>query len=69
VREIKVNFPKKQEKHDVLATLWARTKIDDLMSKDYRSVENREEARKEVISQITGFFQFVGYLIRSDRRR
>ncbi len=53
VREIKVNFPKKEKKHDVLATLWARTKIADLMSKDYRTVENREQAQAEVKNQIT----------------
>ncbi len=53
VREIKVNFPEKQPAHDVLATLWARTKIDDLMSKDYQSVENREKAAAEIVSQIT----------------
>ncbi len=33
-REINVDFPAVQPQHDVLATLWARTKIDDLMMQD-----------------------------------
>lgn len=33
-REIQVEFPASQPQHDVLATLWARTKIDDLMMQD-----------------------------------
>ena len=35
VREIAVNFPEADPNHDVLATLWARTKIDELASQDY----------------------------------
>ncbi|HLM00982.1 MAG TPA: VIT domain-containing protein, partial [Pyrinomonadaceae bacterium] len=35
VREINVNFPENEQAHDVLATLWARTRIDDLTSQDY----------------------------------
>ena len=31
-REIAVNFPGDEKTHDVLATLWARTKIEHLMS-------------------------------------
>jgi Ca-activated chloride channel family protein len=30
-RQIPVDFPAQQPQHDVLATLWARTKVDDLM--------------------------------------
>ncbi len=33
-REIAVDFPASQPQHDVLATLWARTKIDDLTMQD-----------------------------------
>ncbi len=40
VREIAVNFPESETGHDVLATLWARTRIDDLMSQDYAGVQN-----------------------------
>ncbi|MGH9630336.1 MAG: hypothetical protein ACRD7E_18645, partial [Bryobacteraceae bacterium] len=31
VRDIKITLPANEPRHDVLATLWARTKIDDLM--------------------------------------
>lgn len=40
VREIAVTFPENEPNHDVLATLWARTRIDDLMSQDYVGVQN-----------------------------
>lgn len=40
VREIPVNFPDSEANHDVLATLWARERIDDLMSQDYAGVQN-----------------------------
>ncbi len=40
VREIAVNFPESEPNHDVLATLWARKRIDDLMSQDYAGVQN-----------------------------
>lgn len=40
VREIAVNFPENEPAHDVLATLWARTRIDDLMSQDYQGIQN-----------------------------
>ena len=35
VREIPVEFPEAMASHDVLASLWARTRVDDLMSQDY----------------------------------
>jgi Ca-activated chloride channel family protein len=38
VREIPINFPENESKNDVLATLWARTRIDDLTKKDYKGV-------------------------------
>lgn len=55
IREIKVDFPNKEEKHDVLATLWARTKIDDLMSQDYTTIASggNQNASESIISQIT----------------
>jgi Ca-activated chloride channel homolog len=39
-REIPVNLPDSEPKHDVLATLWARTKIDSLM---HDGVDKRDE--------------------------
>ena len=44
VREIPVNFPEAESANDVLATLWARTKIDDLMSKSLKYDANEDEA-------------------------
>ena len=39
VREIPVQFPDNEARHDVLATLWARQRIDDLMAQDYRGAQ------------------------------
>jgi Ca-activated chloride channel family protein len=38
VREIPVDFSA-QSQHDVLATLWARTRVDDLMSQDFKGAQ------------------------------
>lgn len=40
VREIRVNLPDQQPSHDVLATLWARTKIEDIMAQDWAGVQS-----------------------------
>ncbi|HEX8000610.1 MAG TPA: VIT and VWA domain-containing protein [Pyrinomonadaceae bacterium] len=40
VREIPIELPQSQPQHDVLATLWARTRIDDLMSQDYAGAQH-----------------------------
>ena len=40
VREIPVEFPESEPRHDVLATLWARRKIDDLMGKDMQGLQS-----------------------------
>ncbi len=53
VREIAVNFPASESRNDVLATLWARTKIDDLMKQDYRGVQDGS-AKPEVQNTIAG---------------
>jgi hypothetical protein len=39
VRKIDVEFPGFEPEHDVLATLWARTKIADLMAQDYNGIQ------------------------------
>ncbi|MDT4955416.1 MAG: Ca-activated chloride channel [Acidobacteriota bacterium] len=54
VREIPVELPEAEARHDVLATLWARTRIDDLMSKDYGGVQqdNAHADVKETITQL-----------------
>ncbi|HXF40914.1 MAG TPA: VIT domain-containing protein [Blastocatellia bacterium] len=51
VREIPVEFPDNEPRHDVLATLWARTRIDELMSQDYSGVQSgnpRDELREAI---------------------
>ena len=49
VREIPVNFPESDANHDVLGTLWARTRIDDLTSQDYT---NNKPEIKDAITNI-----------------
>src|SRR5882672_175225 len=39
VREIAVEFPESESQHDVLSSLWARSRIDDLMGQDYNGVQ------------------------------
>ena len=38
-RDIDLNFTDEEPQHDVLAALWARTKIDDLMSQDWQGMQ------------------------------
>src|SRR6266550_3495692 len=54
VREIPVDFPEVQSQHDVLASLWARDRIDDLMGQDYAGLQqgNMRPELKETITQI-----------------
>jgi Ca-activated chloride channel homolog len=52
IREIPVDFSNSQTQHDVLATLWARTRIDDLMSQDFKGAQQgnmQEEVKKNII--------------------
>jgi Ca-activated chloride channel family protein len=53
VREIPVDFSSAQTR-DVLATLWARTRVDDLMSKDFNGVQqgNMKDDVKQSIVQL-----------------
>jgi len=52
VRDIPVDLPENEPRHDVLATLWARTRIDDLMSQDYNGIQ-RGAPRADVSEAIT----------------
>jgi Ca-activated chloride channel family protein len=50
-REIKLNLPAAEPKHDVLATLWARTRVDDLMGQDFYGMQRgtvRDDLRKQI---------------------
>jgi Ca-activated chloride channel family protein len=52
IREIPVDFSSLQTQHDVLATLWARTRIDDLMSQDFKGAQQgtmQEEVKQNII--------------------
>ncbi|MGH9798730.1 MAG: VIT and vWA domain-containing protein, partial [Blastocatellia bacterium] len=53
-RDIPVELPESQNEHDVLATLWARTRIDDLMSQDYSGIQSGspKDDVKEAITQL-----------------
>jgi len=54
VREIPVEFSNAQTQHDVLATLWARTRVDDLMSQDFKGAQQGTmgEDVKQAITQL-----------------
>jgi hypothetical protein len=54
VREIPVDFSDSQPQHDVLSTLWARTRIDDLLSQDFKGAQRGEmkPELKETITQL-----------------
>jgi Ca-activated chloride channel family protein len=68
VREIPVTFPESEAGHEVLATLWARTRIDDLMSQDYQGAQNgnmKDELKNTIVGLgleyhlLTQFTSFV----------
>lgn len=52
VRELQIELPDQQPEHDVLATLWARTRIDRLMSEDFQGLQNGN-AKPDVREAIT----------------
>jgi Ca-activated chloride channel family protein len=52
VREIPVALPDSEPQHDVLATLWARTRIDDLMAQDLEGIQTGH-ARTDIREPIT----------------
>jgi Ca-activated chloride channel family protein len=54
VREIPVELPEAEARHDVLQTLWARTRIDDVMKGDYAGVQggNAHADVKETVTQL-----------------
>ncbi len=53
VREIPVDFSS-TEQHDVLATLWARNRVDDLMSQDFNGAQRgaMKDDVKQAITQL-----------------
>ncbi|MCM3903644.1 MAG: VIT and VWA domain-containing protein [Pyrinomonadaceae bacterium] len=53
VRDIPVAFPEAKTQHDVLAPLWARSRIDDLMSQDFNGMQ-QDTMRPDLKETITG---------------
>jgi Ca-activated chloride channel family protein len=54
VRDIPVSFPETMASHDVLSSLWARRRIDDLMSQDYAGAQSGQMKPdlKQTITQV-----------------
>lgn len=72
-REIAVDFPQRESKHDVLASLWARRKIDDLMNRDLAGVQRGaiDPGTKEAITQLGLHYklmtQYTSFIAVEDR--
>jgi len=52
VREIPVDFSSSQSQNEVLSTLWARTRVDDLMSQDFKGAQQgvmKDDVKQAVI--------------------
>jgi len=52
VRDIPVDFSKTESQNDVLSTLWARTRVDDLMSQDFKGAQQgfmKDDVKQAVI--------------------
>ena len=53
MRDIPVEFPETIASHDVLAPLWARAQIDDLMSQDFNGAQSgAAQELKDTITQL-----------------
>lgn len=51
-RMVNIDLPARETRHDVLATLWARTKIEDLMAQDYAGAQHgtiKDELRNQIV--------------------
>jgi Ca-activated chloride channel family protein len=51
-RDIKVDFAGSEPQHDALATLWARTRVEDLMSQDYAGAQ-QDKMKPELQTTVT----------------
>jgi Ca-activated chloride channel family protein len=54
VRDIPVEFPETMASHDVLASLWARARVDDLMGQDFNGAQSgaMRQDLKDTITQL-----------------
>ncbi len=72
-RDIAVNLPGAEPKHDVLASLWARRKVDDLMGRDWNGMQhgNPQGDLREQITQLGLAFnlmtQFTSFVAVEDK--
>ncbi|MFN0171649.1 MAG: VIT and vWA domain-containing protein [Bryobacteraceae bacterium] len=72
-REIAVNLPGAEPKHDVLASLWARRKVDDLMGRDWNGMQHgspRGDLKEQITQLGLGFSlmtQFTSFVAVEDR--
>jgi Ca-activated chloride channel family protein len=51
-RDVRLDLPAAEAGHDVLAPLWARARVDDLMGRDYRGIQSntpRTELREQIV--------------------
>jgi len=58
VRSIRLNLADAETRHDVLATLWARQRIEDLMNRDWNGAQQgnmRQDLRQQVTQLGLGF--------------
>jgi Ca-activated chloride channel homolog len=72
-REIPVNLPEAEARHDVLAALWARRRIDDLMMQDMNGMQSGQmgkDLRESITSlglQYRLMTQFTSFVAVEDR--
>jgi Ca-activated chloride channel homolog len=61
VREVAVRLPESEPRHDVLATLWARNRVEDLMSEDWAGAQHGQMRGdlKESITQLALRFRLM----------
>jgi Ca-activated chloride channel family protein len=53
-RDIPVVLPEQEPRHDVLATLWARNRVEELMAQDYAGAQNgrRQASVRDAVTQL-----------------
>jgi Ca-activated chloride channel family protein len=71
-RNIQVNLPADQKEHDVLATLWARSRVEELMSRDPLHPDETEVTRLgldyRLMTQYTSFVAVEDRMVTRDGR-
>jgi Ca-activated chloride channel family protein len=69
-RNVQVNLPAEQKAHDVLATLWARSRVEELMSRDPMHPDEAEVTRLgleyRLMTQYTSFVAVEDRMVTRD---